>query len=404
MREEPRVQQVAHPTPRYESVLIRVNPWFDNPRSCGGFTLIELTVSVGLLVVVLLIASLIFRVSIESHRIATANAEIMQKLRAITQQLNADFAGLRKNGEIAVAWVARKVNTTYPAGDPRADLDIDDPDGYVRMDRIMFFTEGDFQAYSSYGVPSNGSNPPVPVRGNLARVSYQLAQDASGTDPNDQIRSKRMLARTQHILTAQGGLDPFPPSTLTGPPPWQDWHNRYEYDVISLDAWKYLIPQDKVNIISVIMGLTLQVDTIVPTVAPALRGTRIDLRDSATIHMLLCEGVGEFCIQGWSDAERRWVPAVNPNGDSSYADSDFYPAGPTPDPSEVVGVLYPYPATGWLRINGSLKSYPRQEISEAYFNRIPGLGRALKFTFTLYDSKGVLPKGRTFTHIVYLDD
>ena len=375
-----------------------------NRRFCprGGFTLIELTVSVGLLVVVLLIASLIFRVSIESHRIATANAEIMQKLRAITQQLNADFAGLRKDGEIAVAWVARKVNTTYPAGDPRADLDIDDPDGYVRMDRIMFFTEGDFQAYSSYGVPSNGSNPPVPVRGNLARVSYQLAQDASGTDPNDQIRSKRMLARTQHILTAQAGLKSFPP--LTGSPPWQEWHNCYEYDVISLDAWKYLIPQDKVNIISVIMGLTLQVDTIVPTVAPALRGTRIDLRNSATIHMLLCEGVGEFCIQGWSDAERRWVPAVNPNGDSSYADSDFYPAGPTPDPSEVVGVLYPYPATGWLRINGSLKSYPRQEISEAYFNRIPGLGRALKFTFTLYDSKGVLPKGRTFTHIVYLDD
>ena len=30
--------------------------------------------------------------------------------------------------------------------------------------------------------------------------------------------------------------------------------------------------------------------------------------------------------------------------------------------------------------------------------------KALKFTFTLYDSKAVIKGGRTFTHIVYLDD
>ena len=29
---------------------------------------------------------------------------------------------------------------------------------------------------------------------------------------------------------------------------------------------------------------------------------------------------------------------------------------------------------------------------------------ALKFTFKLYDSKGMIKEGRTFTHIVYLDD
>ena len=28
--------------------------------------------------------------------------------------------------------------------------------------------------------------------------------------------------------------------------------------------------------------------------------------------------------------------------------------------------------------------------------------KALKFTFTLYDSKGILKGGRTFTHIVYI--
>jgi hypothetical protein len=43
-------------------------------------------------------------------------------------------------------------------------------------------------------------------------------------------------------------------------------------------------------------------------------------------------------------------------------------------------------------------------MNEEHFNEIPGLGRALKFTFTLYDSKGIIKEGRTFTHIVYLDN
>jgi hypothetical protein len=29
---------------------------------------------------------------------------------------------------------------------------------------------------------------------------------------------------------------------------------------------------------------------------------------------------------------------------------------------------------------------------------------AFKFTFTLYDSKGVIKEGRTFTHIIYLGE
>ncbi len=42
-------------------------------------------------------------------------------------------------------------------------------------------------------------------------------------------------------------------------------------------------------------------------------------------------------------------------------------------------------------------------LDEEHFSMIPGLGRALKFTFTLYDSRNLIPDGRTFTHIVYLD-
>jgi len=55
----------------------------------------------------------------------------------------------------------------------------------------------------------------------------------------------------------------------------------------------------------------------------------------------------------------------------------------------------------YVRINNM--SYNGRLLNQANFNSIPGLGRALKFTFTLYDSKGIIKEGRTFTHVVYLD-
>jgi hypothetical protein len=121
--------------------------------------------------------------------------------------------------------------------------------------------------------------------------------------------------------------------------------------------------------------------------------------------MLLCEGVGEFKIQGWYDAESRWVPEVDVDGDGDLTDrSDFFLGT-----NNVPGVLYPYriavpssvpPDYGGVKIKGI--SYTGS-LDETDFNRIPGLGRALKFTFTLFDSKGIIEQGRTFTHIVYLD-
>ena len=71
------------------------------------------------------------------------------------------------------------------------------------------------------------------------------------------------------------------------------------------------------------------------------------------------------------------------------------------DSEAVPGVLYPFPPSGGVKIRNI--SYPRNQVNKSYFNEIPGLGRALKFTFTLYDSKGILKEGQTFTHIVYLD-
>jgi hypothetical protein len=155
--------------------------------------------------------------------------------------------------------------------------------------------------------------------------------------------------------------------------------------------------------------LSVITDVIVDnsTIYGDIRGTMVDLADVNLIHNLFCEGVGEFKVQGWFDAGKRWVPEVDPDGDGSLADSDFFVSGGEVDPARVPGVLYPYraglPISNYVQIN-NISYYSDQLVDEAHFNDIPGLGRALKFTFTLYDSKGVIKGGRTFTHIVYLGE
>jgi len=349
------------------------------PRTNKAFTLIELVVAIGVLAIVLSFASVIFRVSINAHRTAIANAEIMQKLRAITDQLNTDFKGLRKDGEIFVAWTAR----------PKVSADPNDPSMYERFDRIMFFADGDFQSY--------GANPMV--RGNIARICYMLANGPPRDNPKrapQQKPQERILARTQHILTVDSALANFlDPNSFTDEQ-WYTWNNRYEYDKISLDAWKKISWQQKVDMLSVISDVTVQPSKI--SEERKCRGATVSSADPNSIHMLLCEGVGQFKIQGWYDILQQWVPEVDPDGDGDLTDTHFF----LDDPEKVPGVLYPYPPFGGVAINNI--NYPRELIDEAHFGVIPGLGRALKFTFTLYDSKGVIKQGRTFTHIVYLDN
>ncbi|MCJ7778893.1 MAG: prepilin-type N-terminal cleavage/methylation domain-containing protein [Sedimentisphaerales bacterium] len=338
-------------------------------RTYKAFTLIELVVAVALLALVFLFAGTIFKVSINAYRTAVANAEIMQKLRAITDQLNADFKGLRKDGEIFVVWKA-------------------EPNSHERFDRIMFFADGDFQSYDTY----SGE----PLHGDVARICYMLANkpppyadigSVPPERPGGQKPEKRILARTQHILTADAQFAGPPPSSLLD---WYNWNNifEYEYDMNSLDKWKNVPWVNKQDMLSVIT------DVIVDSspVSDYIWGTMVDpVNDQNTIRNLLCEGVGEFKVQGWYDAEKRWVPEFD-SGDFGGLPADRVP-----------GVLYPYPLYGQVILGGGFYGFYFQELlNEAHFNEIPGLGRALKFTFTLYDSKGVIKEGRTFTHIVYL--
>ncbi|MHC4675460.1 MAG: hypothetical protein ACYTBZ_23490, partial [Planctomycetota bacterium] len=248
-------------------------------------------------------------------------------------------------------------------------------------------------------------------RGNIARISYMLAM-RRGDPPepaHEQEPQERILARTQHILTADDNpeLDGFSyPSMLNGSQ-LDIWHNSLEYDRISLQEWKNIpwLP-DKMIAMSVISGVNVFWGGME-------RGAVVEPNDPDSIHNLLCQGVGEFKVQGWYEPEQRWVPEVNPDPDEDLTDGDFFvdPFDPTTlDPERrVPGLLYhPRYGYGFVILGGHLGAntdiYYRERLNEERFDDIPGLGRALKFTFTLYDSRGIIENGRTFTHIVYLGD
>lgn len=263
-----------------------------------AFTLLELAVAVGLLAMMISFASLIFNVSIDTHRVAMANAEIMQKLQAITSQLNADFKGLRWARGDRISFILSETG--------------------MRADRIIFFANGDFQSTGQHKTNTNGEKT---VAGNIAIIFYGLA-DANATDPREKV-----LVRRQTILTSDTSLtEDF------------DIEGQTEYYKSSLSqlAVDENFEVNEVNEMTVTWSLN-----------PA------EPNDLVTY---MAEGVDDFTIQfaKWNGSDKKfeWVPKYEPEFDD-----------------------YPVIITS-----------------------------ALKFTFTLYDSKGILEGGRTFTHIVYLGD
>jgi prepilin-type N-terminal cleavage/methylation domain-containing protein len=272
-----------------------------------AFTLIELVVAVSLLAIVFFFAGTIFKVSINAYRTACANAEIIQKLRALTDQLNADFKGviLTVGGKVAFAF---------------EDSDIDGQTVPVRSDRIAFFANGDFQSTGQYETTSGDEKTVV---GNTAIIYYGLA-DMNTTDPREKI-----LVRRQTILTSDTGLtEDF---SLYG----QTEYYRSSLSELMVDG-------------------TFDVNSM-------MERRRLDLADPNDLVTYMSEGVDDFTIQ--------------------YVGTEILP-----DLSKKFNE--------WRPDNNDVTGWSNKTL-------IP---KAFKFTFTLYDSKGVIKNGRTFTHIVYLGE
>ena len=271
------------------------------PRTNKAFTLIELLVAIAILAMVLVFAGAIFKVCAESHRTAIANTEIMHKLRAITDQLNADFKG---------------VILTSPG---RVSFNISGI-GNVRSDCIAFLAIGDFQSTRQYYGKT--------VIGDVASIFYGQAADGEpailpNIDPIAGDPKEKILLRRQTILTDDPDLiDPCLPPIG-------------EYSKFSLSQWDANSPFPNID---------------AWTARPAIKTNNL----GSDVVMYMAKGVDDFTIQYWDGPSRRWVPE----------DQD-------------------------------IPSLPKSQ----------GINtNAFKFTFTLYDSKGVIKNGRIFTHIVYLGD
>jgi len=269
-----------------------------------AFTLIEIVVALGILAVVLSFAGVIFRVSIESHRTALANAEIMQKLRVITEQLDADFK------RAIVDYGGRTVahNDTYTIGGN---------DIKVHSDCVAFLAHGDFQSTGQYGAGDDET-----VVGNVAAIFY------GQPDPNSYSRTpeprNRMLLRRQTILAPEA--------------PAADSDPNGEYYSTSLEQWRAGTPSTDLD------GWVKR-----PLIDPE------DIR--VQLPMYLARGVDNFTISYLEVGDQIGTGVLN-----------------------------------WKR---------RAENEEGEEGGPSAISpRAFKFTFTLYDSRGVIKKGRTFTHIV----
>lgn len=105
-------------------------------RAAVAFTLTEMLVAIGVLVVVVVAAAKIFGASSKVASVAEANADLLQAANAIESQIRADFANLPLNGFLVLQQVEVNQPGTLQTLDPSLGA------AEIRADQIAFFTRG----------------------------------------------------------------------------------------------------------------------------------------------------------------------------------------------------------------------------------------------------------------------
>lgn len=147
-------------------------------RSSRGFTLVELMVAVGLLLVVVIAVSRVFSTASKVTSLGEANNDLLQETSAIERQIRTDFARLDFDGCIAIQCVAVQNNVNRiqfsSASAPLVDPSRPD-DAVIRCDQLVFFTKGAQTSVRFTGTQDLGEGTQAPIsmaKSSSARVLY----------------------------------------------------------------------------------------------------------------------------------------------------------------------------------------------------------------------------------------
>lgn len=214
----------------------------------GAFSLAELVISMGILVLMLSLAGQVFTLTIQSTGQATALTESMQALRVFEQTLREDLRHVHPGRSLMViqgnpvnAYWTTEGKATDPDGNPAQgdpyphpiDPERDDPNGRLvppRADVLMFFTE---RRATSFSASTVGSSP---VTSNLQQVVYGHAElgdfVADPTDPsavNGFVFQEQFPAATagltpQAFPTEGSGGAAYPSTERASVDPAENWH------------------------------------------------------------------------------------------------------------------------------------------------------------------------------------
>jgi len=291
----------------------------------------------------------------------------------------------------------------------------------TRYDQMQFFANGDFQTIKQYDSNADGLADKT-VSGLVARIQYGHAwQVNTATAPWTFGKSygwvssvnpgARLFSRRAHLLTSDltltypGLITPFPnPVQFTTGGFVPLGNTLVEYDQLSLTNWQALV-QTQAN-----CNHFLQVCFNNNSADTATAGRpMIDMKNAETLHLLLSGQISSFQVQ-WAYRSEDQIKntttgetfGVNERFDGvqwwpEYSRGDFYQAGFGAYfnmPGGVSGTM----SSSWKTVGVGGHQSDVLDFSPTYYPR------AMKFTFTVHDVKGLFPEGRTFTHIVYIEN
>ncbi len=197
----------------------------------SGFTLAELLVSVGILLVMLGLVGQVMNLTVRATGQATALTEVNRSIRILEQTLRDDLQGVHNGSGVMVIqgnpinayWTKDGFDADdepkdplngYPH-DPDPERERDTPPGSIeppRADLLMFFTQRQSSSYVNYPSTAIAGTIPETVRSNVQQVVYGHAHLGE------------YELNTAGAYDFQAFPDAFPNYPELSPTPAENWH------------------------------------------------------------------------------------------------------------------------------------------------------------------------------------